>query len=137
MNRRSFLKKLFGGIITLFGVSGGTYYYAREIEPHLLDIQHVDIHSYKTPVSFHNYKILQFTDTHIGFQYSIEELNDLIKQMNQLEPDIVVFTGDLIDNPRTYRIPLHWWRLYSLSKRKTVSIGFMVIMIMVVMGQIF
>ncbi len=104
MNRRTFLKRLFGGIITLFGLSGGTYYYAREIEPNMLDVHDVNIYSSKTPSAFEGYKILQFSDTHIGFQYTIDQLEELVVKINQLEPDMIVFTGDLIDNPRTYQI---------------------------------
>lgn len=35
MNRRTFLKRSLGSLLTLFGLSGGTYFYAREIEPSL------------------------------------------------------------------------------------------------------
>lgn len=104
MNRRTFLKRFFGGIITLFGLSGGTYYYAREIEPNMLDVHYVDIHSRKTPTAFEGYKILQFSDTHIGFQYTVDQFAELIDKINQLEPDMIVFTGDLIDNPRIYQL---------------------------------
>ncbi|MGN8645177.1 metallophosphoesterase [Gracilibacillus sp. HCP3S3_G5_1] len=104
MNRRTFLKRFFGGIITLFGLSGGTYYYAREIEPNMLDVHYVDIHSRKTPTAFEGYKIVQFSDTHIGFHYTVDQFAELIDKINQLEPDMIVFTGDLIDNPRIYQL---------------------------------
>ncbi|GAB2555006.1 metallophosphoesterase [Gracilibacillus alcaliphilus] len=103
MKRRTFLKRFFGGIIAALGLGGGTYYYAREIEPALLDKHHFDIVSSKIPASFEGYTILQFSDTHIGFHYTVEQLTELVNKINQLEPDIIVFTGDLLDNPRTYQ----------------------------------
>ncbi|WP_042145130.1 metallophosphoesterase [Paucisalibacillus sp. EB02] len=102
MNRRSFLKKLIGGTITLLGLTGSTYYYARNVEPGLLTIKTESIVSKKIPASFNDFKIVQFSDTHIGFQYTLEQFQDLINQINGLNPDIIVFTGDLVDEPNKY-----------------------------------
>lgn len=102
MNRRSFLKKFIGSTITLFGLTGGTYYYARNIEPGLLTIQSESIVSTKIPASFDGFKIVQFSDTHIGFQYTLTQFHDLITKINALNPDIIVFTGDLVDEPNKY-----------------------------------
>lgn len=103
MNRRSFLKKLIGSTLTLLGISGGTYYYARNIEPGLLTIKQESIASTKIPSSFHNIKIVQFSDTHIGFHYTLDQFQELTEKINQLKPDIIVFTGDLVDAPDDYK----------------------------------
>lgn len=102
MNRRSFLKQVIGSGLALIGLGGGTYYYAREIEPSLLSMHEETIQSPKIPNGFHNYKIIQFTDTHIGFHYTVEQLKELIKKINAEQPDIILFTGDLVDSPQTY-----------------------------------
>src|SRR5699024_7713967 len=102
MNRRSFLKRLVGSGLALIGLSGGTYYYAREIEPSLLSMNEETIISPKIPSEFDNYKIIQFTDTHIGFHYTIEQLKELVIKINAENPDIILFTGDLIDSPQSY-----------------------------------
>ncbi|MDX8044866.1 metallophosphoesterase [Gracilibacillus sp. S3-1-1] len=120
MKRRTFLKRLFGGIIGFFGLSGGTYYYAREIEPSMLETHFIDITSKNTPTSFDGYKIVQFTDTHLGFHYTIEQLTELINKINRLEPDLIVFTGDLIDNPQTYQLD---GRLIPLLSQLTAKDG--------------
>lgn len=104
MNRRSFLKKVFGSFLAFVGLSGGTYYYAREIEPSLLDIHKKVITSNNIPSSFNDFKIVQFSDTHIGFHYTLEQFNDLVTTINKLKPDLIVFTGDLVDKPDKY----HW-----------------------------
>ncbi|RCW71841.1 metallophosphoesterase [Saliterribacillus persicus] len=102
MNRRTFLKKLSLSIIGLFGLSGGTYYYAREIEPSMLAIKETNIHSNKIPNSFDAFKLLQFTDTHLGFHYSLDNLQELVNKIIDIEPDCIVFTGDLVDDPALY-----------------------------------
>lgn len=102
MNRRSFLKKTFGSLLALVGLSGGTYYYAREIEPTLLSIHEETIINNKITPPFNNFKIIQFSDTHIGFHYTLEQFNDLVEQINALKPDLIVFTGDLVDKPNNY-----------------------------------
>ncbi|GGB63518.1 putative metallophosphoesterase YkuE [Lentibacillus populi] len=102
MNRRSFLKKMFGSILAIFGIGGGTYYYARDIEPKMLHINNKTITSAKIPNAFHDFKIVQFSDTHIGFHYTLDQLKDLVAQINKQNPDLIVFTGDLVDEPNTY-----------------------------------
>ncbi|MEN2766610.1 metallophosphoesterase [Ornithinibacillus xuwenensis] len=102
MNRRAFLKRFFGGALTLLGLSGGTYYYARDIEPGLLSIQQETIKGTNIPQSFNDFTILQFSDTHIGFHYDLDQFEELTKQINQLKPDLIVFTGDLVDEPNQY-----------------------------------
>lgn len=102
MDRRTFLKQFFGGILAFFGLSGGTYYYARQIEPAMLKITHNHIYSDKISASFNDFKIVQFSDTHVGFHYSLEQLHELVQRINNEDPDIIVFTGDLIDEPQAF-----------------------------------
>ncbi|MFD1849208.1 metallophosphoesterase [Oceanobacillus bengalensis] len=102
MNRRSFIKRSLWSILTVIGAGSGGYYYARNIEPSLLQIKKETIASSKIPSSFDGFKIIQFSDTHIGFHYTIEQLKDLVHQINMQDPDMVVFTGDLIDAPNQY-----------------------------------
>ncbi|RDW18410.1 metallophosphoesterase [Oceanobacillus arenosus] len=102
MNRRTFIKKGLGSIVGLASLSSGTYYYARDIEPRMLHIQKETIYSNKIATAFNNFRIVQFSDTHAGFHYSMEEINALMKKINTLKPDLVVFTGDLVDEPNQY-----------------------------------
>lgn len=102
MKRRSFLKKIFGTTLAFLGLGGGTYYYAREIEPGMLTIREETIASSKIPEELQNFRVVQFSDTHIGFNYTLDQLTELIKKINKLKPDLVVFTGDLVDKPHLY-----------------------------------
>lgn len=99
MNRRTFIKKAVASLLAFFGLSGGTYYYARELEPAMLTTHQVALSSPKIPASFKDFTIIQFSDTHVGFQYSLEQLNELAHKINQYSPDMIVFTGDLVDAP--------------------------------------
>ena len=103
MNRRVFLKRTLGSILAFIGISGGTYYYFRNIEPSLLKITEEIIPSSKLNPVFNNFKIIQFSDTHIGFHYSLEQLQELANKINSHNPDIIVFTGDLVDEPDNYQ----------------------------------
>ncbi len=102
MNRRSFLKKGLTSLFVLLGIGSGGYLYAREIEPSLIEIRKEKIFSDKIARQFDNYTIIQFSDTHVGFHYSIDQLHELILLINAQEPDMIVFTGDLVDNPNKF-----------------------------------
>lgn len=43
--------------------------------------------------------VVQISDVHIGKTLGKEFLDDIIRQVNALDPDIVVITGDLVDLP--------------------------------------
>lgn len=102
VSRRSFLKRLFGTSVIAIGSSTGIYYYAREIETRMLKVTDQSIRHRLIPSSFEGCKIIQFSDTHLGFHYNLAQLERLISKINALSPDIVLFTGDLMDEPNRY-----------------------------------
>ena len=99
MNRRTFLKRFALGTVGVVGAGDGGYYYAHEIEPSWLKVVENEIHSIRIPNGFDGFTIMQLTDTHLGFQYDIEDFEQMINKVNQLQPDLIVFTGDLMDDP--------------------------------------
>ncbi len=52
----------------------------------------------KLPVNFSGMKIVQFSDLHYGSTIFMNEVKELVKTINVRNPDVVVFTGDLIDS---------------------------------------
>lgn len=94
---------MLGSAVALLGLSGGTYYYAHDIEPASLQITNEFITLHNVPTPFNGFKIIQFSDTHIGFQYSFTQLEKLVKKINDQNADLIVFTGDLIDEPQTFQ----------------------------------
>lgn len=101
-SRRSFLKGLlsfsFAGIFT----AAGGYTYARYIEPSLLDITKYSIIHKKIPNSFNGFKIVQFSDTHLSDFFTLDRLETIVNKINNLSPDLLFFTGDLMDEPNQY-----------------------------------
>lgn len=92
-------KKLIKISIVLVILLTLTILYATLIEPHTFKTKEVNIIN-NSINTFHGFKVLQFSDLHYGSTTGIKELNKLTKEINLLKPNIIVFTGDLID-PRT------------------------------------
>nr|WP_082235997.1 metallophosphoesterase [Halobacillus massiliensis] len=102
MTRRSFLKKMLYSCLGLLGLSGSGYYYARHIEPGMLRKQRYVLKHPKIPASFNQLNIVQFSDLHLGFNYNLEQFRELTKKIQEETPDLILFTGDLVDEPQTY-----------------------------------
>ncbi len=50
------------------------------------------------PSSFNSFKIIQFSDLQYGSTVSLDEVDNLVKIINERNPNLILFTGDLIDN---------------------------------------
>ena len=71
--------------------------YARFIEPSFILTKEYKITSKKIAKENHGLTILQFSDLHYKSNTSENYLKKLVKRINENNPDIVIFTGDLID----------------------------------------
>lgn len=63
-----------------------------------LIVNEYNIHNSIIPDSFNGFKIVHFSDLRYGSTTDKETLNTLVKRINMLNPELVVFTGDIIDN---------------------------------------
>lgn len=97
--RRSFFKRSLDLSSLAFAgaLSGKAIYEARHIE-----IENVDI---KLQGLKNNYKVVQLSDIHIGGLIDEKFMADLVERVNNLNPDIVVITGDLVDIKLEYAKP--------------------------------
>lgn len=102
ISRRNFIKKGIRTILYTCITTGIGYYYGKYIEPRLISLTHHSLQSQLIPHSFNGVKIVQFSDLHLGYYYSLKQLTTVVKKINEIKPDIVMFTGDLIDNYQTY-----------------------------------
>jgi len=51
------------------------------------------------PASFSGLKIVQLSDIHLaGFHFNPGHMEKVVSRVNQLEPDLVLFTGDMVHN---------------------------------------
>ena len=109
--------------IWLLLIIGILFIYARYLGTSGLVIKEYSIINEKIPLNFHGLKIVQFSDLHYGTTIKEDELKNVINKINELNPDIIFFTGDLIDN--TYKISEDEEKLITeeLNKLKP-NIGF-------------
>ncbi|MCJ2145400.1 MULTISPECIES: metallophosphoesterase [Bacillus] len=102
-SRRQFLKGFLGlAAAGLFTAAGGLGY-ARYLEPHMLETNLIPIRHRLIPKGFDKFRIVQFSDTHLSEYFTADELSNVVSQVNALSPDLIVFSGDLIDKPHRYR----------------------------------
>jgi len=58
----------------------------------------------RIPDEFHGFKIVHFSDLHYTTTINKKELKNIVNKINQLKPDIVVFTGDFIEKNNDNKI---------------------------------
>ncbi|AZB42622.1 metallophosphoesterase [Bacillus sp. FJAT-42376] len=120
MSRRLFLKSLLSFAAAGFTISIGGYSYARYMEPGLLDIQELVVADPKIPESFDGMKLIQFSDTHLSEYYTLGQLEHIQEIINDYSPDAVFFTGDLMDDPGSYKHPE---KIIPLMKKIKAPLG--------------
>ncbi|MBP3920635.1 MAG: metallophosphoesterase family protein [Bacilli bacterium] len=95
--KNSVLKKL---LITLFIIIVIIFLfvvYARYKATSGLKVYEYKVTNSSLPDSFHGVKVVHLSDIHFGKTVDIKYLNNIVNKVNELKPDIVVFTGDLGD----------------------------------------
>lgn len=81
---------------TFFLLWWGVFFTRREIQ-----VNQVTITSAKLPAAFNGYKVVQFSDAHVGtWGNDTTFISKLVDRINRLKPDMIVFTGDIV-NRRT------------------------------------
>ena len=78
---------------TLATILVGSYLYARYIEPNLLMVNREKLESSYLQAPL---KIVFFGDTHLGEFNDNDQLDRIVAKINAENPDLVIFTGDLI-----------------------------------------
>ena len=72
--------------------------YSHYIEPYNLIIKEYKIENKSIPKSFDGIKIVHISDIHYGSTVNKEYLERIVNLINKQNPDIVVFTGDFLDD---------------------------------------
>ncbi|MBR5284019.1 MAG: metallophosphoesterase [Clostridia bacterium] len=88
------LKKVFQLVLVVLGLA----VYMTRIEPSWVQVTELDIAGQVEG----SLTAVAFGDTHIGMGKDVEELEELVAQINDLQPDAVFFLGDLFDNYGAY-----------------------------------
>ena len=98
ISRRSFLSNIFKVLAGLLLTPVTGYSYARYAEPGWLAVKQIPLTLKRLPASFDGMRIVQFSDVHLGFHYTVEQLGMLVERIQSLKPDLICFTGDLFDS---------------------------------------
>lgn len=91
------MAKLFG-ILMVVGILIG--FYSAYVEPHLLRVKQYDMKFEQ--VAGNPITVVQFSDTHVGDFFTTEDLKKVVDKINEQQADLVLFTGDLMDNAAEY-----------------------------------
>ncbi len=95
---RLFDKKII--VLTVLVVTIVTFFYTQN---NIIAISEYSIYSEKLPIAFNEYKIVQISDLHNKEFGDSQET--LISKIENIEPDIIVITGDIVDSRRYDEMP--------------------------------
>ncbi len=66
------------------------------------EITKLEIPLPRLPSRLDGFQIAHLTDLHMGMMIHAQRLTELVEQVNALKPDVVVITGDLVDEDASY-----------------------------------
>ncbi|MBR1932436.1 MAG: metallophosphoesterase [Prevotella sp.] len=105
-----------GIALALMGAAG--YVYGKEVGFHKVEVNHVEIAFSDLPPAFDGYRIVQFSDLHVGTYTGSREaiLQRAVDSINAQQADLIVFTGDL-QNKQPGELEPHTRLLSTLKAR--------------------
>lgn len=86
----------------LYGVIEGKYDYT---------IHQQEIYFDRLPKEFEGFRIVQISDIHCGSLDDVKKVTKGIELINQQEADLIIFTGDLVNNLASETLP--WKEIFS------------------------
>ncbi len=120
--RKSIIIKVIKFILIIALISVAIFFYTTYISTVKIIVKEKRIISEKLPEEFNGLKLIQFSDLHYGSTFTYENTKNLVKLINKRKPDIVVFTGDIIDS--NYKLKnKEQEKLIKLLQNIEVSLG--------------
>jgi len=95
--KKSKLKIFFQFLFLLIIICLIVLVWARFISTNGLKVNEIKIIDEKLPESFQGFKVVHFSDMHYGKTIDKGSLEKIVDKINFIVPDLVLFTGDLID----------------------------------------
>jgi hypothetical protein len=93
--RRELLAQILAGSVGVFGLALSGWGVWSAIRP--VEVKRVQVRLKKLPGALNGLRLVQLSDMHIGLTIGRDFVEDVVRKVNALEPDIVAITGDLID----------------------------------------
>jgi len=84
-------------LIILIFILVGLLLWSRFISTKGLEVREYGVTNEKIPSAFNGFKIVQLSDLHYGRTVDDKKLEEIAARINELKPDLIVFTGDLVD----------------------------------------
>lgn len=94
------LRNILISILLLILVACVSVFYAFKIEPYRIKYNEYTLTEEQENTS--HIKIIQISDLHIKEDFTSKNLAKVVEKINEQDPDIVLFTGDLYDNYAEY-----------------------------------
>lgn len=94
----------------IYGMVRGAYDY---------QVKRVKLKLPNIPAGFNGYRIVQISDLHVGSFVSSAPLEEAVRIINEQKPDLILFTGDLVNNKSDELLP-HKSALSGLKARHGV-----------------
>lgn len=95
LTRRDFLRNGLAALpLTALGISAYGVYSGGST----ITLQKHNLYFPNLPDQLSGFKIAQISDTHVGVYFSLEKLDEALSMVHNEKPDILVITGDLIDD---------------------------------------
>ena len=113
------MKKIIIILIVIVLLISSILLYSRFVATKGLKVKEYKVVNTKITNSYHGIKVVQLSDVHYGSTINEKELNNIVDKINEINPDIVVLTGDLIDN----RIPFDKDVIISCLSKITAKLG--------------
>lgn len=95
ISRSEFLSK---AALVAATVPAGTLIYGVIANAYNYQFRKVSVKFPNLPDSFHGFKIIQLSDIHSGSFTKTEPIQKVIEKINNLNADVIFFTGDLVNN---------------------------------------
>ena len=95
------MKKIVKWLLIIFIVIGLVTVYARYVGTMGFITKEYTINDKDIPEGFDGIKIVHFSDIHYNRALNISKVKDIVNEINKINPDLVVFTGDLVDKDVT------------------------------------
>ncbi len=92
-SRPKHLIRTAGWLLVLLGL---LFVYSVKIEPNLLLVRHYQLQG--EAAGTETIRLAQISDIQIGENYSMKQLQRVVKKIEKQQPDIILFTGDLFEN---------------------------------------
>ncbi|CAM3046427.1 metallophosphoesterase [Paenibacillus sediminis] len=95
ISRRQFIRRSLGAAALAAGAIG---LYGSLWETKALEVTRLTLTFPKLPAVFHGMTIVHFSDVHLGFATGRRELERVVLQIEKARPDLICFTGDIVDH---------------------------------------